>query len=77
MELISESQMDRSGRLKLETVDDLFNILQLRKKRRQRKTPIHKKHEPEPEAVVRSPFFTFYSLFIKTPETFLLSSQRQ
>uniref|UniRef100_A0A3Q4GL81 Ankyrin repeat domain-containing protein 1 n=1 Tax=Neolamprologus brichardi TaxID=32507 RepID=A0A3Q4GL81_NEOBR len=42
---------DRSGRLKLETVDDLFNILQLRKKRRERKSPVLKKDEPEPEAV--------------------------
>ncbi|XP_054456664.1 ankyrin repeat domain-containing protein 1-like [Anoplopoma fimbria] len=41
---------DRSGRLKLETVDDLFNILQLRKRRRERKTPAHKK-QPEPEIV--------------------------
>lgn len=49
--------MDRSGRLKLETVDDLFNILQLRKKRRERKSPVLKKDEPEPEAVVR--FLTF------------------
>ncbi|XP_026046763.1 ankyrin repeat domain-containing protein 1 [Astatotilapia calliptera] len=42
---------DRSGRLKLETVDDLFNILQLRKKRRERKSPVLKKDEPEPETV--------------------------
>ncbi|XP_042358438.1 ankyrin repeat domain-containing protein 1-like [Plectropomus leopardus] len=42
---------DKSGRLKLETVDDLFNILQLRKKRRERKTPVHKKQQPEPETV--------------------------
>lgn len=41
---------DKSGRLKLETVDDLFNILQLRKRRRERKAPAQKKH-PEPEAV--------------------------
>lgn len=47
-------QMDKSGRLKLETVDDLFNILQLRKRRRDRKTPVHKKQQPEPEAMVRS-----------------------
>ena len=46
-------QTDRSGRLKLETVDDLFNILQLRKRRRNRKTPVHKKPVPEPETVVR------------------------
>ncbi|XP_035518950.1 ankyrin repeat domain-containing protein 1 [Morone saxatilis] len=42
---------DNSGRLKLETVDDLFNILQLRKRRRERKSPIHKKQQPEPEIV--------------------------
>uniref|UniRef100_A0A3Q3EA84 Ankyrin repeat domain-containing protein 1 n=1 Tax=Labrus bergylta TaxID=56723 RepID=A0A3Q3EA84_9LABR len=30
---------DKSGRLKLETVDDLFNILQLKKRRRERKVP--------------------------------------
>ncbi|GAA6235611.1 ankyrin repeat domain-containing protein 1 [Lates japonicus] len=40
---------DKSGRLKLETVDDLFNILQLRKRRRERKTPIQRKQQPEPE----------------------------
>ncbi|XP_013874663.1 ankyrin repeat domain-containing protein 1 [Austrofundulus limnaeus] len=45
---------DRSGRLKLETVDDLFNILQLRKKRRQRKAPGHKKKQAEAEAVPES-----------------------
>uniref|UniRef100_A0A672FS91 Ankyrin repeat domain-containing protein 1 n=1 Tax=Salarias fasciatus TaxID=181472 RepID=A0A672FS91_SALFA len=44
-------QTDRSGRLKLETVDDLFNILQLRKRRRERKAPVHKKKEPEPESI--------------------------
>ncbi|KAL7383415.1 hypothetical protein ABVT39_010242 [Epinephelus coioides] len=42
---------DKSGRLKLETVDDLFNILQLRKRRRERKAPVHKKQQPEPELV--------------------------
>ncbi|XP_022078517.2 ankyrin repeat domain-containing protein 1 [Acanthochromis polyacanthus] len=42
---------DKSGRLKLETVDDLFNILQLRKKRRERKVPVHKKQQPEPETL--------------------------
>ncbi|XP_056291158.1 ankyrin repeat domain-containing protein 1-like [Pseudoliparis swirei] len=42
---------DRSGRLKLETVDDLFNILQLMKQRRERKVPVHKKKQPEPERV--------------------------
>ncbi|XP_014861439.1 PREDICTED: ankyrin repeat domain-containing protein 1 isoform X1 [Poecilia mexicana] len=42
---------DRSGRLKLETVDDLFNILQLRKRRKERKSSVFKKTEPEPETV--------------------------
>uniref|UniRef100_A0A3Q2EGC9 Ankyrin repeat domain-containing protein 1 n=1 Tax=Cyprinodon variegatus TaxID=28743 RepID=A0A3Q2EGC9_CYPVA len=42
---------DRSGRLKLETVDDLFNILQLRKRRKERKSSVCKKTEPEPEPV--------------------------
>ncbi|KAG7512380.1 ankyrin repeat domain-containing protein 1 [Solea senegalensis] len=42
---------DKSGRLKLETVDDLFNILQLRKRRRERKCPAHKKRQPQPETV--------------------------
>ncbi|CAL8297851.1 unnamed protein product [Merluccius merluccius] len=41
---------DKSGRLRLDTVDDLFNILQLRKRRRERKTPALRK-EPEPEIV--------------------------
>ncbi|XP_069565444.1 ankyrin repeat domain-containing protein 1 isoform X5 [Brachyistius frenatus] len=40
---------DGSGRLKLETVDDLFNILQMKKRRRERKAPVHKKQQPEPE----------------------------
>ncbi|XP_020516325.2 ankyrin repeat domain-containing protein 1-like [Labrus bergylta] len=43
---------DKSGRLKLETVDDLFNILQLKKRRRERKVPVHKKRQqPELETV--------------------------
>ncbi|XP_069033363.1 ankyrin repeat domain-containing protein 1-like isoform X4 [Embiotoca jacksoni] len=42
-------QTDGSGRLKLETVDDLFNILQMKKRRRERKAPVHKKQQPEPE----------------------------
>ncbi|KAM3606348.1 uncharacterized protein V6R79_014802 [Siganus canaliculatus] len=42
---------DKSGRLKLDTVDDLFNILQLRKRRRERKAPIIKKHQPLPETL--------------------------
>ncbi|KAM7408268.1 hypothetical protein PAMA_002123 [Pampus argenteus] len=45
---------DKCGRLKLETVDDLFNILQLRKRRRERKAPVHKKRQPEPEIVPES-----------------------
>ncbi|KAM3863365.1 ankyrin repeat domain-containing protein 1 [Diretmus argenteus] len=47
---VAALNMDKSGRLKLETVDDLFNILQLRKKRRERKVPIHHK-QPEPDIV--------------------------
>ncbi|XP_012685294.1 ankyrin repeat domain-containing protein 1 [Clupea harengus] len=41
---------DLSGHLKLETVDDLFNIMQLKKRRRERKLIVHKK-EPEPEVL--------------------------
>uniref|UniRef100_A0A3Q3QLE8 Ankyrin repeat domain-containing protein 1 n=1 Tax=Monopterus albus TaxID=43700 RepID=A0A3Q3QLE8_MONAL len=55
-------QVDKSGRLKLETVDDLFNILQLRKRRRARKVPVHKKQKPEteimPETVDEQEFLT-------------------
>lgn len=40
---------DKAGRLKLETVEDLFNILKLRKRRRERKAPGNK--EPEPEII--------------------------
>ncbi|CDQ73320.1 unnamed protein product [Oncorhynchus mykiss] len=40
---------DKSGRLKLETVDDLFNILKLRKRRRERK--VQNRKEPEPEII--------------------------
>uniref|UniRef100_A0A672ZN61 Ankyrin repeat domain 1a (cardiac muscle) n=1 Tax=Sphaeramia orbicularis TaxID=375764 RepID=A0A672ZN61_9TELE len=47
--LSEEIDSDKSGRLKLETVDDLFNILQLRKRRRERKVPVNKKQQPEPE----------------------------
>ncbi|XP_061087393.1 ankyrin repeat domain-containing protein 1-like [Conger conger] len=32
--------VDKAGRLKLETVDDLYNILQLRKRKRVRKVPV-------------------------------------
>lgn len=42
--------VDKAGRLRLETVDDLFNILQLRKRRKERKAPVTKK-EPEPEII--------------------------
>uniref|UniRef100_A0A668AIX7 Ankyrin repeat domain 1a (cardiac muscle) n=1 Tax=Myripristis murdjan TaxID=586833 RepID=A0A668AIX7_9TELE len=55
------SQTDKSGRLRLDTVDDLFNILQLRKKRKERKAPIRKKQaEPEiiPETVDEKLFLT-------------------
>ncbi|KAM8859265.1 ankyrin repeat domain-containing protein 1 isoform 1-T3 [Spinachia spinachia] len=48
---VVELHTDKSGRLKLETVDDLFNILQLRKRRRERKRPVHKKQQPEPESL--------------------------
>ncbi|XP_072292945.1 ankyrin repeat domain-containing protein 1 [Eucyclogobius newberryi] len=41
---------DKTGRLILETVDDLFNILQLRKRRRERKAP-KKRPQPAPEAL--------------------------
>ncbi|XP_077469971.1 uncharacterized protein LOC144084961 [Stigmatopora argus] len=40
--------MDKCGRLRLETVDDLFNILQLRKRRRARKAPGRKKKSAPP-----------------------------
>ena len=46
-------QTDKSGRLRLETVDDLFNIMQLKKRRRERKAPINKKPQPVPETLVR------------------------
>ncbi|XP_051502503.1 ankyrin repeat domain-containing protein 1-like [Myxocyprinus asiaticus] len=40
--------VDRSGQLKLETVEDLFNILQLKKRRKERKIAEPKK-QPEPD----------------------------
>ncbi|GAA6086313.1 ankyrin repeat domain-containing protein 1 isoform X1, partial [Tachysurus ichikawai] len=40
--------VDVSGHLKLETIDDLYNILQLKQRRRERKRQIHQK-QPEPE----------------------------
>uniref|UniRef100_W5UDM1 Ankyrin repeat domain-containing protein 1 n=1 Tax=Ictalurus punctatus TaxID=7998 RepID=W5UDM1_ICTPU len=53
--------VDVSGHLKLETVDDLYNILQFRQKRKERKRQIHQKQpEPEilPEIVDESTFLT-------------------
>ncbi|KAJ8361503.1 hypothetical protein SKAU_G00180280 [Synaphobranchus kaupii] len=41
---------DKAGRLKLETVEDLHNILKLKRRRKARKVRVHKP-EPEPEAV--------------------------
>uniref|UniRef100_A0A3Q3J8U5 Uncharacterized protein n=1 Tax=Monopterus albus TaxID=43700 RepID=A0A3Q3J8U5_MONAL len=59
---VAALSVDKSGRLKLETVDDLFNILQLRKRRRARKVPVHKKQKPEteimPETVDEQEFLT-------------------
>ncbi|CAL1577195.1 unnamed protein product [Knipowitschia caucasica] len=52
---------DESGRLRLETVDDLFNILQLRKRRRERKAPSRKKPQPAPEAL---PVFVDQDMFL-------------
>lgn len=45
-------QLDKAGRLKLETVDDLFNILQLKKRKRVRRLPV-KQSGPIPVFVVR------------------------
>ncbi|XP_030643345.1 ankyrin repeat domain-containing protein 1 [Chanos chanos] len=42
--------VDYSGHLKLETVDDLFNIIKLKKRRRERKKLVQKK-DPEPEVL--------------------------
>ncbi|XP_021328823.2 uncharacterized protein ankrd1a [Danio rerio] len=47
-ELKPKLNVDRSGHLKLETVEDLFNILELRKRRKERKIQMLKK-EPEPD----------------------------
>ncbi|XP_049591266.1 ankyrin repeat domain-containing protein 1 [Syngnathus scovelli] len=52
--------MDKCGRLRLETVDDLFNILQLRKRRRQKKVPVCRKSVPSTEMLpdtVEAPLF--------------------
>ncbi|KAF7221265.1 ankyrin repeat domain-containing protein 1 [Nothobranchius furzeri] len=51
---------DENGRLKLETVDDLFNILQLKKRRRERKVPLQMIKEPElvPEIVDKQLFLS-------------------
>ncbi|CAL8367749.1 ankyrin repeat domain-containing protein 1 [Gadus morhua] len=60
---------DQSGRLRLDTVDDLFNILQLRKRRRARKTAVARK-QPEAEiipAVVDVEVFLSASLDNKLP----------
>ncbi|KAL2083349.1 hypothetical protein ACEWY4_021122 [Coilia grayii] len=60
---------DLSGHLKLETVDDLYNILQLRKRRRQRKPIVYKK-EPEPEVlpeIVDAPTFLKAAMENKLP----------
>jgi len=54
-------QTDRCGRLRLDTVDDLFNILQLRKRRRERKIAVPRK-EPEPEILVRHFLCSVYDL---------------
>lgn len=53
LKLYGPCQTDKSGRLRLETVDDLFNIMQLKKRRRERKAPINKKPQPVPETLVR------------------------
>ncbi|XP_020774168.1 ankyrin repeat domain-containing protein 1 [Boleophthalmus pectinirostris] len=42
---------DKTGRLRLDTVDDLFNILQLRKRRRERKAPTKKRPQPAAETL--------------------------
>ncbi|XP_037128072.1 ankyrin repeat domain-containing protein 1-like isoform X2 [Syngnathus acus] len=52
--------MDKCGRLRLETVDDLFNILQLRKRRRQKKAPVCRKSALSTEMLpdtVEAPLF--------------------
>ncbi|KAJ8418241.1 hypothetical protein AAFF_G00139500 [Aldrovandia affinis] len=41
---------DKAGRLKIETVQDLHNILKLKKRRREKRQVVHKK-EPKPEVV--------------------------
>ncbi|XP_065111309.1 uncharacterized protein ankrd1a [Paramisgurnus dabryanus] len=53
--------VDRSGYLKLETVEDLYNILQLRKRRKERKTQKPKK-QPEPDIL---PETVDQTLFLK------------
>ncbi|XP_033835727.1 ankyrin repeat domain-containing protein 1-like [Periophthalmus magnuspinnatus] len=52
---------DKTGRLRLDTVDDLFNILQLRKRRRERKAPTKKKPQPAPETL---PVFVDEDMFL-------------
>uniref|UniRef100_A0A3B4DS42 Ankyrin repeat domain-containing protein 1 n=1 Tax=Pygocentrus nattereri TaxID=42514 RepID=A0A3B4DS42_PYGNA len=56
--------IDRLGHLKLETVDDLFSILELKKRRKERKIRAHKK-EPEPEIV---PETVEQAMFLKAAE---------
>ncbi|KAG1971941.1 ankyrin repeat domain-containing protein 1 [Pimephales promelas] len=53
--------VDRSGQLKLETVEDLFNILELRKRRKERKIQALKK-QPEPDIL---PETVDQALFLK------------
>uniref|UniRef100_A0A8C1CE85 Ankyrin repeat domain-containing protein 1 n=1 Tax=Cyprinus carpio carpio TaxID=630221 RepID=A0A8C1CE85_CYPCA len=53
--------VDRSGQLKLETVEDLFNILLLRKRRKERKIQASKK-QPEPDIL---PETVDQALFLK------------
>ncbi|KAK7945014.1 hypothetical protein WMY93_000742 [Mugilogobius chulae] len=57
-----QEETDKSGRLRLDTVDDLFNILQLRKKRRERKKPAKKREAPAPETL---PQFVNEDMFLK------------
>ncbi|XP_061546565.1 ankyrin repeat domain-containing protein 1-like isoform X1 [Phycodurus eques] len=58
---VAALNMDKCGRLRLETVDDLFNILQLRKRRRERKAPVYKKTRAAPAEMlpdtVEAPLF--------------------
>ena len=54
-------QAGKDDYLKLETVDDLQKILELKKKRKTKRVPV-RKHKPAPEIVVRldnSPIITY------------------